>query len=86
MGDYMSRLTTIQLEKSTKNKLEKLKEYKRETYDELVNKLIEISEFVNAEPELKEEFLEEIEDARKEIKAGKGISTEKLLKELGIKL
>ena len=86
MGDYVSRLTTIQLELSTKNKLEKMKEYKRETYDELVNKLIDISEFVNAEPELKEEFLEEIEDANKEIEAGKGISTDKLMKELGIKL
>ncbi len=35
--------TTIQIMDKTKTKLEKLKEYPRETYDETVNKLIELA-------------------------------------------
>lgn len=38
------------------------------------------------EPELKEEVIKEIEEARKEIKEGKGIPIEKIAKEFDIKL
>lgn len=58
MVNYMENLTTIQLEKSTRVKLERLKRYKRETYDEVVNKLIKIAEVLE-----KEKLLEKISPA-----------------------
>ncbi len=37
----MANVTTIQLSQSTKKKLERFKAYKRETFDELVNRLMQ---------------------------------------------
>ena len=83
----MENLTSIQIHKSTLDRLKGFKEYQRETYDELINKLMKIVEFISKkEPELKEEIMEEIEEARKEIREGKGISTKQLIKEMGIEI
>lgn len=83
----MPQLTSIQIEKSTLNKLKDFKEYKRETYDELINKLMKIIEALSKkEPELKEEVIQEVEEARKELREGKGISTRQLIKELGLEI
>ena len=83
----MENLTSIQIYKSTLDRLKSFKEYQRETYDELINKLMKIVEFISKnEPELKEEIMMEIEEARKEIREGKGISTKQLIKEMGIEI
>lgn len=83
----LNKLTSIQIEKSTLSKLKSFKEYRRETYDELINKLMKIIEALSKrEPELKEEVIQEIEEARKEIREGKGISTKQLVRELGLKI
>ncbi|MBW2975583.1 hypothetical protein KY366_07725 [Candidatus Woesearchaeota archaeon] len=83
----MGKLTSIQIEKSTLNKLKDFREYRRETYDELINRLMEIMTVLSRkEPELKEEVLQEIEEARKEVREGKGISTKQLIRELGLKI
>lgn len=83
----LNKLTSIQIEKSTLSKLKSFKEYRRETYDELINKLMKIIEALSKrEPELKEEVIQEIEEARKEIGEGKGISTKQLVRELGLKI
>lgn len=37
-----SNITTIKLEKDTKNRLDSLKEYPRESYEEVINKIINI--------------------------------------------
>lgn len=82
-----SNQTSIQLRNDTLEKLKFFKDYKRETYDDLLNKLMKIVEFISKiEPELREAVLKEILEARKEIEEGKGRSTEKIAKELGIKL
>jgi undecaprenyl pyrophosphate synthase len=83
----MGNLTTIQIQKQTKQKLEKLKEYRRETYDELLNKIIAIVVNMTEDDEgkLRPEVIKEIEEARKELKDGKGIPLSKVMKELGIK-
>ncbi len=78
--------TTIQISNKTRRKLNEIKDYSRETYDEVINKLVSIFEALSREPELKEEILTEIEQARREIKEGRGISTKNLLKELGVNL
>jgi len=83
----MQDLTSIQINKSTLNRLKNFKDYRRETYDELLNKLMKIVEVISKkEPELKEEVINDIEEARREIKEGKGISTKQLIRELGIKI
>ncbi|MDO8538068.1 MAG: hypothetical protein Q7S21_04240 [archaeon] len=45
----MSELTSIQLNKSTKTKLEKLKDHQRETFDDVVNKLISFTKRMRSE-------------------------------------
>lgn len=83
----MGKLTSIQIEKSTLSRLKKFKEYKRETYDELISRLMKIiAALSRKEPELREEIIEEIEEARKEMRDGKGISTKQLIKELGLEI
>ncbi|MFH1256271.1 MAG: hypothetical protein V1494_03165 [Candidatus Diapherotrites archaeon] len=83
---FMGYLTTIQVQSKTRQKLEKLKAYPRETYDDVVNKLIRVKEIVEKEPELKEEVIEEMNLAEKQLKEGKGINTEELAKRLGVTL
>lgn len=80
----MSEYTTILIHKETKDKLASMKDYGRESYEEVINKLITIYEKLRSEGELTEETKKDIEIARKQIKEGKGISTKKLVEELGI--
>ena len=47
-----SKITTIKLENSTKNRIEKLRSYKRETYDEILQKLLQILNICKVNPEL----------------------------------
>ena len=35
-----NKITTLKLEQETKQRLEKLREHKRETYDEIIRKII----------------------------------------------
>jgi len=77
--------TTIQISEKTLERLKALKRYERESYDELVNNLIN-----EAEEELTEEEIEEIELALREIRE-KGIkktahSIEDVAKEMGVEL
>ena len=82
----MGELTTIQIQKKTKAELEGLKEYRRETFDELVSKLVKIVKILEKEPELKQEVIEEMNLAEEQLKKGKGISTKELAKRLGVSL
>ncbi len=45
------KITTIKLEKQTKDRLDKLKVYKRESYDEVIQKVLEILNLVRNEPD-----------------------------------
>lgn len=82
----MTNITTIQISKTTREKLEKYKEYRRETYDEAINKLIQVREMVEHEPELKLEIIEELDAAERQLKRGMGISTKELAKKLGVSI
>jgi len=57
--------TTVRVEMKTKEKLEALKEYKRETFDELLNRL------ADNYPEVKDELIEEIIKDTKEYEKNK---------------
>jgi len=82
----MENMTTVAVRKSTLNRLKSFREYGRESYDETINKLMTVVSMAksDAEGELNEETKREIEQGRREIKEGKGISTKELMKKLGI--
>ncbi|VVB85254.1 Uncharacterised protein [uncultured archaeon] len=69
--------TTIQLKETTKDKLDKMKLYRQETYNDVLERLIEDVSDLNLKTR------EELETAIKEIESGKWVSLEKLAKELG---
>lgn len=72
--------TTIQIEKDTLNKLKTFKEYNRESYNEVINKLMKLKEISGLK--LTEQTKKDIGEARKE----KGISLSEAIKELGVKI
>ncbi len=69
--------TTIQLKETTKDKLDKMKLYRQETYNDVLERLIEDVSDLNLKAR------EELETAIKDIESGKWVSLEKLAKELG---
>ena len=80
----MSEYTTILLHKETKERLADMRDYARESYEEVINKLITIYEKLKTEGELSEETKKDISIAREQIKKGKWVSTKALIAELGI--
>ena len=74
--------TTIQIHRNLKAKLEKLKIHPRESYEKVIQRLIESS--IDTEPLSKEE-IREIEEGLADIKAGRVYTTKELKKELGIR-
>jgi len=80
----MSEYTTILIHKETKERLLALKDYGRESYEEVLNKLITIYEKVKSEGELSAKTKEDIDTARKQIKDKKGMSTKELMAKLGL--
>ena len=75
-------VTTIQLDEKTKEELEKMKLFPRETYNEVIIRLVMTSQ---EETELSEETIKNIEKALDDVKKGRLYSTEEVRKELGIK-
>lgn len=57
----MSDISTIKLEKNTKSRLDKFKIHKRETYDEIVQKLLGILNICRADPDRAQDKLIDIE-------------------------
>jgi len=73
----MEKVTSIQLTSETKRKLDKLKLSKRETYNDVVENLIEDS------LELNEKTIKDLEEALEEVKKGKVHSMDEIKKEMG---
>lgn len=73
----MSDKTTIQISLTIKKKLDELKISDRETYNEIIEHLIEDSEALD------EKFLREINEAVKEYNEGKFVSHEEVKRQLG---
>lgn len=70
--------TTIQISDESKQILDRMKLFQRETYNEILERMIEDN------LELNEKTKKEIEEARKQIKAGKFISHEEAKRRLGL--
>ncbi len=75
-------VTTIQLEEKTRDKLTQLRNYPEETYNQVIVRLINLSE---DEMEILDEgTLKDIEEAIKDIKAGRTYTHEEMKKRLGL--
>ena len=76
--------TTVRLDVQTKEELDKFKQYKNESYDELVRKLIYIVKLCENEPKLSQKTIKEIKYARERIKKGEFYTEAEAKKLLGL--
>ena len=76
--------TTIRLNNSTKEQLDSFKQYKSESYDELVRKLIYLAKMCEKKPELSQKTILEIKEARERIKNGDFYTETEAKKILGL--
>ncbi len=82
IASYIMEKTTIQVSQSTLERLKNFKKHERQSYDDLLNSIInEIEE----EP-LTNEEIKDIQVALEEVKRGHVYPIEQVAKELGIKL
>jgi len=70
--------TTIQISGKVKQTLERMKMFERETYNEIIERMIE------DDLEINERTKKEIEEARKQVKAGKVVSHEEVKRKYGL--
>ena len=76
--------TTIKIHKETKAQIDRYREYKNESYDEVIRKLLYIVKSLKKDPELSKETIEAIEAARKRMEKGQYYSLEEAKKILGL--
>ena len=76
--------TTIRLNEETKAELDKLRQYKNESYDEVVRKIVYIVKMVDKDPKLSKNALEEIRKARERIDKGDFYTNDEAKKILGL--
>jgi len=76
--------TTIRLSQVTKDQLDTFKQYKSESYDELVRKLIYLAKMCEKEPKLSQKTILEIKEARERIKSGEFYTQEEVEKSFGL--
>jgi predicted CopG family antitoxin len=76
-------VTSIQLENKTKARLEKMKSFPKESYDDVVNRLLNVAK--DDEGVLSKYTIRNIEKSLAEIKAGKVISHKDVKQKLGLK-
>ncbi len=74
--------TTIQVKNGTLSRLKFFRGYSKESYDEVINKIMDDVE----EGELTENAIKDIQEGLLEVKKGKGQRIEDVAKELGVKL
>ena len=75
--------TTIKLNTKTKLELDHFRQYKNESYDELVRKLIYLSKLTEKKPKLSQKTIREIKEARERIEKGDFYTEEEAKKILG---
>lgn len=76
--------TTIRLAKETKAELDGFRQYKSESYDELIRKMIYVVKTCEKEPKLSQKVLLDIRQARERVKKGDFYTEEEAKKILGV--
>lgn len=74
--------TTIKIHKDTKSQIDKFREYKNESYDEVLKKLIFIANNVNTE--LSRKTVKQIAEARERIRKGNFVTEKEAKQRLGL--
>jgi len=77
--------TTIKLYGETKLQLNQFREYKNESYDEIVKKLVYIARTAGKDPNLSSQTIRDIEAARERLRKGEFYSEQQVAKMLGLK-
>ena len=80
----MYKEQTIRLKPKTKSELDTLRQYRNESYDELVRKLIYLVKMCEKQPKLSQQTIQEIKEAREKIKKGEFYTEEEAKKILGL--
>lgn len=75
-------VTSIQLENKTKSKLDKIKVFPKESYDDVVNRLINVAE--DDEYVLSERTIKDLEKALTQVKSGKLLSHSQVKRKHGL--
>ncbi|MAG02817.1 hypothetical protein CMI42_05760 [Candidatus Pacearchaeota archaeon] len=76
--------TTIRLNSRTKSELNTFRQYRNESYDELVRKLIYLAKICEKQPKLSQQTISEIKQARENIKKGEFYTEKEAKKILGL--
>jgi len=76
--------TTIKIHEDTKQKLDHFREYKNESYDEVIQKVVFIAKTCKTQPQLSKETVQAIEKARERIKRGQFLTEAEARKRLGL--
>jgi predicted transcriptional regulator len=76
--------TTIKLQDKTKSELDSFRQYKNESYDEVVRKVIHLVKMCRKNPKLSQQTIKDIEEAREQIKKGEFYTEAEAKKILGI--
>lgn len=58
-------ITTVKLQKETKERLEKLRESSRESYDDILRKILYVLNLTREDPMKAKRFLERVDELRK---------------------
>ena len=77
-------VTTIKLHEETKSALDTFREYKNESYDEVIRKMLSIVKQAKTEPRLSKAAIEAIEQARKRYEKGLFVTEEDARRRLGL--
>lgn len=80
----MMSSTTIKLYSDTKDQLDKFREYKNESYDEVIRKLVYVVNSCKKDPKLGQEAIIAINKARERIAKGKFVTEADAKKRLGL--
>nr|AQS33372.1 hypothetical protein [uncultured archaeon]AQS34153.1 hypothetical protein [uncultured archaeon] len=76
--------TTIRINPKTKEGLDQFRQYKSESYDELVRKLVYLAKLAEKEPKLSQKIIVEIKEARERVKKGEFYTEAEAKKILGL--
>ena len=80
----MCVITTIQLDPKTRERLAQLKQSPRETYDELLNKLLDLVPSGDDEGTYRAAFRVGLLNARLDLRAGRTVGHKELKRRLGL--
>ncbi|MCK4997861.1 hypothetical protein KAS08_06190 [Candidatus Pacearchaeota archaeon] len=76
--------TTVRLNKETKRELDLFRQYKGESYDELIRKIIFIAKSSEMDPKSSQDDMKEIRKAREKIKTSGRYGKDEINKILGL--